>query len=123
MLKTYLLELPRNTKRLIMVFTDIITLIAIAWISLVIRKDGFVNIYEEYEITGASSEDIIHFLIIAPIITVAFLIGMRLYRSVVRYINVKTYASIAQACLLSTLVIFSYTSYMNILIPKLILRR
>ena len=120
MLKTYLLELPRNTKRLIMVFTDIITLIAIAWISLVIRKDGFVNIYEEYEITGASSKDIIHFLIIAPIITVAFLIGMRLYRSVVRYINVKTYASIAQACLLSTLVIFSYTSYMNILIPKLI---
>ena len=89
-----------------MVLTDLITLTLMAWLALVIRNEGFVNIYETYEITGASSDDIIHFLLVAPVITVLILIGLRLYRSIVRYINIKTYASIAKACILSTLVIF-----------------
>ena len=118
MFKEYLLELPRNIKRLIMVLTDLITLTLMAWLALVIRNEGFVNIYETYEITGASSDDIIHFLLVAPVITVLILIGLRLYRSIVRYINIKTYASIAKACILSTLVIFSYITYINLLIPK-----
>ena len=49
-----------------MVLTDLITLTLMAWLALVIRNEGFVNIYETYEITGASSDDIIHFLLVAP---------------------------------------------------------
>ena len=100
-MKDYLLNLPRFTKRLLMVITDFVSLALMAWIALVLRGDGFFNINDGYKLSGASSQELYQFIIIAPIITIAVLLKMRLYRSIIRYINVDTYVKISKACLIS----------------------
>ena len=84
-----------------MVITDFISLALMAWIALVLRGDGFFNINDGYKLSGASSQELYQFIIIAPIITIAILLKMRLYRSIIRYINVDTYVKISKACLVS----------------------
>ena len=101
-MKKFLLNLPRFTKRLLMVITDLIALVLMAWVALVLRGDGFFNINSGYKLSGATSIELYQFIISASIITVAVLLKMRLYRSIVRYINLDTYVKIAKACLLST---------------------
>ena len=100
-MKDYLLNLPRFTKRLLMVTTDFVSLALMAWIALVLRGDGFFNINDGYKLSGASSQVLYQFIILAPIITIAVLLKMRLYRSIIRYINVDTYVKISKACLIS----------------------
>ena len=100
-MKDYLLNLPRLIKRLLMVTTDFVSLALMAWIALVLRGDGFFNINDGYKLSGASSQELYQFIILAPIITIAVLLKMRLYRSIIRYINVDTYVKISKACLIS----------------------
>ena len=100
-MKDYLLNLPRFTKRLLMVTTDFVALALMAWIALVLRGDGFFNINDGYKLSGASSQELYQFILLAPFITIAVLLKMRLYRSIIRYINVDTYVKISKACLIS----------------------
>ena len=100
-MKDYLLNLPRFIKRLLMVTTDFVSLALMAWIALVLRGDGFFNINDGYKLSGASPQELYQFIILAPIITIAVLLKMRLYRSIIRYINVDTYVKISKACLIS----------------------
>ena len=85
-----------------MVITDFVVLALMAWIALVLRGDGFFNINSGYELSGATSTELYQFITLASVITIAVLLKMRLYRSIVRYINLDTYVNIAKACLLST---------------------
>ena len=84
-----------------MVTTDFVSLALMAWIALVLRGDGFFNINDGYELSGASPQVLYQFIILAPVITIAVLLKMRLYRSIIRYINVDTYVKISKACLIS----------------------
>jgi FlaA1/EpsC-like NDP-sugar epimerase len=104
-LKDYLLNLPRFTKRLLMVTTDFVSLALMAWIALVLRGDGFFNINDGYKLSGASSQELYQFILLAPFITIAALLKMRLYRSIIRYINVDTYVKISKACLISVVIL------------------
>ena len=103
-MKKYLINLPRTVKRLLMVMTDFISLSVMAWLALALRGDGFFDINEGYSITGASSEQLYQFIIIAPIVTIAVLLKMRLYRSIIRYISLETYVKISKACFISVII-------------------
>ena len=106
-----------------MVITDFVALALMAWIALVLRGDGFFNINSGYKLSGATSTELYQFIILASVITIAVLLKMRLYRSIVRYINLDTYVKIAKACLLSTgilaaaMISYDTVSYTHLTLP------
>ena len=119
-MKKYLINLPRTVKRLLMVMTDFVLLSVMAWLALALRGDGFFDINEGYSISGASSEQLYQFIIIAPIVTIAVLLKMRLYRSIIRYISLETYVKISKACFISVIILASIIMLSGIPIPRFI---
>ena len=119
-MKKYLINLPRTVKRLLMVLTDFISLAAMAWLALALRGDGFFNIDEGYKISGATAEQLYQFIILAPIVTIAVLLKMRLYRSITRYINLDTYVKISKACFISVILLATIVTLAGAPIPRFI---
>lgn len=119
-MKKYLINLPRTVKRLLMIITDLVLLGAMAWLALALRGEGFFDINQGYKLTGATPLQLYQFIFIAPLITVAVLIKMRLYRSIIRYINLDTYVRISKACFFSVIILATIVTISGIPIPRFI---
>ena len=103
-----------------MVLTDFISLATMAWLALALRGDGFFNINEGYKISGATAEQLYQFIILAPIVTIAVLLKMRLYRSIIRYINLDTYVKVSKACFISVILLATIVTLAGTPIPRFI---
>ncbi len=74
------LELPRNTKRLIVVAVDAVTLPLALWISMSLRLgEPFVPI--------GYHKDVFYFFPIVPLIAIPIFVQLGLYRAIIRYVG------------------------------------
>ena len=101
-MKEFLVSLSRFQKRLLLIFTDIVTISFALWISLSARQDSFFNFSNGYELTGTTASDLYLVLLLANITIISLLIFFRLYRSITRYISIETYARITKASIIGT---------------------
>ena len=101
-MKEFLVSLSRFQKRLLLIFTDIVTISFALWISLSARQDSFFNFSNGYELTGTTASDLYLVLLLANITIISLLIFFRLYRSITRYISIETYAKITKASIIGT---------------------
>tara|TARA_B100001029_G_C15054017_1_gene452949 strand:+ start:254 stop:2167 length:1914 start_codon:yes stop_codon:yes gene_type:complete len=119
-MKDFLLNLPRNIKRLILIFVDIASLSFAAYLAFVIRAGSFFDPYNGYAITNITPDELLLVISLAPIIAVPVLIYFRLYRSITRYISSETFTKIAYALIISGVAWSSILIYLGFPIPRLI---
>ena len=119
-MKNFLLNLPRNIKRLILIFVDIASLSFAAYLAFVIRAGSFFDPHNGYGITNITPNELFLAIFLAPIIAVPVLIYFRLYRSITRYISSETFTKISYALIISGLIWSSILLYMSFPIPRLI---
>ena len=84
---TKILNLPRFTKKLIMIFTDSILLILVLWASYSIRLEYWYF----------PEDDTLRLILLAPIIGLPVFAKLGLYTSVIRHIDLKALWSLVQA--------------------------
>jgi len=101
-MKEFLVSLSRFQKRLLLIFTDVVTISSALWISLSARQDSFFNFSNGYELTDTTASDLYLILLLANITIISFLIYFRLYRSITRYISIETYVKITKASIIGT---------------------
>ena len=104
-MKNFLLNLPRNIKRLILIFVDIASLSFAAYLAFVIRAGSFFDPHNGYGITNITPNELFLAIFLAPIIAVPVLIYFRLYRSITRYISSETFTKISYALIISGLIL------------------
>ena len=119
-MKNFLLHLPRNIKRLILIVVDFFTLSIAVWISFVIRSGNFFDPSNGYDITNILPSELYTTIFAAPLITIPVLIYFRLYRSITRYITSETFIKIFYALIISGVVWSSIFLMLNYPIPRLI---
>ena len=117
-MKSFLINLSRVKKRLILILVDIVTISVAFWVSLMIRQDSYFTFSEGYQLTGASSADLYFSLFLAIICIIPILIITRLYRSITRYINIETYVKITKAAILGTVIWTVLLQVFQIAIPR-----
>ena len=117
-MKSFLINLSRVKKRLILILVDIVTISVAFWVSLMIRQDSYFTFSEGYQLTGASSADLYFSLFLAIICIIPILIITRLYRSITRYINIETYVKITKATILGTVIWAALLQAFQIAIPR-----
>lgn len=100
-MKTHIVELPRNFKRLILISFDFISLSLTVYASFLLRSDSFFLPSNGYELTGATSDHIYLAIFLLPIVSIPLFIISRLYRSVTRHIGNETYVKILKVTFLS----------------------
>ena len=98
-MKSIILELPRNFKRLILIIFDFFSLSLAVYISLSLRSDGFFFPANGYELTGTTEDEIYIIIFLLPIISIPLFIISRLYRSVTRHIGNETYIKVLKVYL------------------------
>ena len=117
-MKSTLITLPRNLKRILLILIDIASLWVALWIALMIRSDQFFIPMNGYELTKAQPSELFEVFVLTAIITIPVLIFSRLYRAITRYITLETYVKITKACLTAG-IIWSITVYaLNYPIPR-----
>ena len=117
-MKSTLITLPRNLKRILLILIDIASLWLALWIALMIRSDQFFIPMNGYELTKAQPSELFEVFVLTAIITIPVLIVSRLYRAITRYITLETYVKITKACLIAG-IIWSITVYaLNYPIPR-----
>lgn len=75
------LELPRNTKRLIVLGADLAILPIALWISMSLRLG-------EFFVPGGFREDVVYFFLLVPVIGIPIFIKLGLYRAIIRYVGI-----------------------------------
>ena len=93
MIEQRLLELPRNTKRAIILFVDLLLLPIALWLSFSLRLG------ELYEPVG----NIRYLFIVAPLVAIPVFVRFGLYRAVIRYIGFLAMWAVVKAVSLYTL--------------------
>ena len=73
-MKEFLVSLSRFQKRLLLIFTDIVTISFALWISLSARQDSFFNLSNGYELTGTTASDLYLIFLLANITIISLLI-------------------------------------------------
>lgn len=91
------IDLPRNTKRMIVLGLDLIILPFALWASMSLRLG-------EFFVPQGRREDVIYLFFIAPAIAIPIFIKLGLYRAIIRYIGFVAMWTIAKAVTLYTLV-------------------
>ena len=120
-MKTLIVELPRNFKRLILVGFDFLSLSLAVYISLSLRSDSFFFPSNGYELTGASADDVYIIIFLLPIISIPLFIISRLYRSVTRHIGNETYIKILKVTFISITAWSGIILFLEFPIPRSVL--
>lgn len=102
-MRNFLIKLPRNIKRSLLIAVDIISIYLVFWISLMLRSGNTFLPSEGYELTKASPESVYITFLLISLVTIPIFILFRLYRSVIRYISLETYVKITKATFISSL--------------------
>ena len=118
MLKNFLLKLPRNFKRFILMSVDFITLSLAVWIALIIRSGNYFVPADGYALTNASAIDVYITIFMAPLIAIPVLSFFRLYRSITRYITIETYKKITKALFIAGIIWASVVYISSFPIPR-----
>ena len=116
--KSSLLQLSRNSKRIFLIAVDVITLSVAAYLALSLRQGGFFMPSNGYELTGATSKDLYMMILLAPVCVIPALIITRLYRSITRYISIETYVKITKATIIGTVIWASVINLLGLPIPR-----
>ena len=117
-MRDLLIELPRNTKRLIMISGDLLAILLVFWLALMIRAGEIFWLNETYPLTNAQPEDFLLAYAVLVIITIPIFIYSRLYRSIIRYISLETYVKTIKATAISALLASSAIYYLNLPFPR-----
>ena len=102
-MRNFLIKLPRNIKRSLLITIDVLAIGMVYWSSLMIRSGSVFLPSEGYELTKASPEALYFSAIIVILITIPVFILSRLYRSIIRYISLETYVKITKATFISSI--------------------
>ena len=103
-MRDFLLNLPRNKKRALVIVVDAISLIAAVWIAFILRTDQFFWPSNGYPLTAISATQLYIVFLLAPLITISVLYSIKLYRSITRYITSETYLKMSKACIFASVV-------------------
>lgn len=117
-MRNFLISLPRNFKRLIMIFADIVVIYSVLWMSLMIRSGDLYLPNQTYALTNAQPEVFLITGSILVLVTIPVFIYMRLYRSIIRYISLETYVKIIKATLVSSIISALIITHYNLPIPR-----
>jgi len=120
-MKSFLINLSRSRKRLILILADVVTISIALWVALMIRQDNYFVFSEGYELTGAKPKDLYLLLLLAIFSIIPVLVATRLYRSITRYINIETYVKITQASILGSTIWAILILALSIPIPRSVL--
>ena len=103
-MRDFLLSLPRNKKRALVIVVDAISLIAAVWLAFILRTDQFFWPSNGYPLTAISASQLYTVFLLAPLITILILYRTKLYRSITRYITSETYLKMSKACIFASVV-------------------
>ena len=117
-MKHFLINLSRTNKRLILLFSDVVTISIAFWLSLIIRQDEFFVFSQGYKLTDATPENLYLITILAIVSIIPILILMRLYRSITRYINIETYVKITKASIIGSLIWYGFIYMLKLPLPR-----
>ena len=120
-MKSFLINLSRSRKRLILILADVVTISIALWVALMIRQDNYFVFSEGYELTGATPKDLYLLLLLAIFSIIPVLVATRLYRSITRYINIETYVKITQASILGSTIWAILILALSIPVPRSVL--
>ena len=96
-MQKFLIQLPRNLKRLFLMSVDVVSIYISVWAALMLRSGDFFWLSDGYELTKATPDQLYNAIILAIVITIPMLTLSRLYRSITRYISLETYVKITKA--------------------------
>jgi len=94
MLQQQLISLPRWTKRITLLSTDIALLMAALWLSFSLRLGVW------YWPPGGLGDELFWLVLLAPVIAVPIFIRFGLYRAIIRYLGMRAAWSVVQAVVL-----------------------
>ena len=117
-MRDFLIKLPRNTKRSIMIFGDIMVIFLVFWLALMMRAGEVFWFNETYALTNARLEDLLLAYAILVIVAIPVFVYSRLYRSIIRYISLETYIKIIKATALSSLLSSLAMYYLILPVPR-----
>ena len=117
-MRDFLIKLPRNTKRSIMIFGDMMVIFLVFWLALMMRAGEVFWFNETYALTNARLEDLLLAYAILVIVAIPVFVYSRLYRSIIRYISLETYVKIIKATAISSLLASSAIYYLNLPLPR-----
>ena len=117
-MRDFLIKLPRNTKRSIMIFGDIMVIFLVFWLALMMRAGEVFWFNETYALTNARLEDLLLAYAILVIVAIPVFVYSRLYRSIIRYISLETYIKIIKATALSSLLSSLIMYYLILPVPR-----
>ena len=117
-MRDFLIKLPRNTKRSIMIFGDIMLIFLVFWLALMMRAGEVFWFNETYALTNARLEDLLLAYAILVIVAIPVFVYSRLYRSIIRYISLETYIKIIKATALSSLLSSLAMYYLILPVPR-----
>ena len=118
MMRNFLIRLPRNVKRSLLILVDVVSIFIVFWSALMIRSGSIFIPSEGYQLTNASGEDFYLAFAIITLITIPVFVMTRLYRSIMRYISLETYIKIVKATVISSLLSAVTIVYMGLPIPR-----
>ena len=118
MMRNFLIRLPRNVKRSLLILVDVVSIFIVFWSALMIRSGSIFMPSEGYQLTNASGEDFYLAFAIITLITIPVFVMTRLYRSIMRYISLETYIKIVKATVISSLLSAVTIVYMGLPIPR-----
>lgn len=115
-LRTVLLSLPRSTKRLLQVMTDVVLVWASLWLAFMVRL-GIEDMYNPLRVH-------IWLFLCAPVVAVPLFIRFGMYRAVMRYFGNDALIAIVKAVSLSSLilavVVYWYSNH-EVVVPRSII--
>lgn len=109
MLKSLLLNLPRNRKKILFIIHDIAMMLLALWLSLVLRLDLF-NLPQEVDFWSL-------WLVTAPL-TIFFLAWLGLYRAVIRYFGSHILRACFVGSVFSAVVLLCTSFLLNTWLPR-----
>jgi FlaA1/EpsC-like NDP-sugar epimerase len=117
-MRDFLIKLPRNIKRSIMISGDIMVVFLVFWLALMMRAGEVFWFNETYALTNARLEDLLLAYAILVIVAIPVFVYSRLYRSIIRYISLETYIKIIKATALSSLLSSLVMYYLILPVPR-----
>ena len=117
-MRDFLIKLPRNIKRSIMISGDIMVVFLVFWLALMMRAGEVFWFNETYALTNARLEDLLLAYAILVIVAIPVFVYSRLYRSIIRYISLETYIKIIKATALSSLLSSLIMYYLILPVPR-----
>ena len=117
-MRDFLIKLPRNIKRSIMISGDIMVVFLVFWLALMMRAGEVFWFNETYALTNARLEDLLLAYAILVMVAIPVFVYSRLYRSRIRYISLETYIKIIKATALSSLLSSLIMYYLILPVPR-----